>query len=263
MRLYLTVLVVIAITSVSIPSTSMAGFGFRVNGGIAYVRYSDFNDYADFENERELPAMGVTEKIDNIHWVPEVNGEFLISPFPSLTIGVGAGMITGTSTFSFAVGGVGLSYEHTVRAYPIGATGYFNVPVSASSIKPYLHGGFAAVYSTTAFDAKLTAGGVTDGLDAELSTWGFEVHGGGGVLFTLFPNVSIDLGVKGRWANLTGYEGTGTFIGEGSFDVFLAKEHTSESILCGPEKVENRELYEEASVDLSGLAVTLGVSVSF
>jgi opacity protein-like surface antigen len=263
MRLYFTVLVVIAVTAGSMPSPAQAGFGFRLNGGIAYVTYSDFNDYADFMNERELPAMGVTEKIDNIHWVPEVNGEFLISPFPSLTIGVGAGMITGTSTFSFAVGSEGLSYEHTVKAYPLGATGYFNIPMPGAPIKPYLHGGFAAVYSKIAFDVKLTAGGVTGGLDAELTTWGFAVHGGGGVMFTLFPNVSIDLGFKGRWANLTGYEGTGTFLGEGSFDVFLAKEHTPEHILYGPEKVERRDLYEEASVDLSGFAVTLGVTVSF
>ncbi len=263
MRSYFAVLVAVAFAAGSVPSTAQAGFGFRLNGGFAYVTYSDFNDYADFISERMLPAIGVTEKIDNMHWVPEVNGEFLVTPFPYLTIGVGAGMISGTSTFSFAVGGEGLSYEHTVKAYPLGATGYFNVPTPGAFIKPYLRGGFAAVRSTITFDFELTAGGVTDGLDAELTTWGFAMHGGGGVMFTLFPNVSIDLCVEGRWANLTGYEGSGTFLGEGSFDVFLAKEHTSGYILYGPEKVENRDLYEEASVDLSGFAVTLGVVISF
>lgn len=257
------VLVVIAAAACVAPSPADAGFGFRLNGGLTYVTYSDFNDFVTHVNEKELPAIGITGTLDDIHWVPEVNGEVLFSPVPMITVGVGVGIISGKSEFSYMVLGVESTYEHTMKAYPLAVTGYYDISVPGASIDLYVQGGVAAIYSKITFDTKLSAGTVTEGLDAELTTWGYELHGGGGVKFSIFPMVSIDLGIRGRWANLDGYEGTGTVIGEGDYDVFLAKEETETYFLYGPEPVEHRDQYEEASVDLSGFAVTLGVTVSF
>ena len=263
MRQYCIMFVAAALAAFVMPAPAEAGFGFRVNGGLAYVTYSDFNDYAKYMNDKELPLIGVTDKLDEIRWVPEINGEVLFSPVPAITIGAGAGMISGKSEFSFSYADNGYFYEHTVKAYPLSLNGYFDPPLTGIAIKPYLRGGIAAVYSKITFDVTLTAGGVTDGLDAELTTWGFEMHGGGGLRFAIFPMVSIDLGVVGRWANLKGFEGTGTFVGEETSDLYLAKDESAEYFLYGPEKVENRDEYEEASVDLSGMAVTIGVTVAF
>jgi hypothetical protein len=256
-------LIAAAIGALAPATQAGAGVGFRVNGGFAYIRYSDFNAYADFVNERELPALGVGDRLDNIHWIPELEGELLLAPIPALTIGAGAGIVSGKTEFSFRVGEDGAVYGHTVRAYPFGATAYFNVPLPAAPIRPYLFGGAAAVYSRITFDLKLTSGGFTDGLDAELTTWGLELHGGAGLTFPIFTSVSIDLSVAGRWADLSGYEGSATFIGGEVTDVYLAKEKSGVQSFYGPESVENRDEYEEASVDLTGVAVTVGVTVAF
>jgi len=263
MQRYFVIVLAVAVAACAVPAPVDAGFGFRLNGGLAYVTYSDFNDFVAHVNEKELPALGVTGTLDNIHWVPEVNGEVLFSPLPMITVGVGAGIISGKSEFSYMIFGVESIYEHTLRAYPLAVTGYYDISVPGAAIDLYVQGGFAAIYSKITFDTKLTAGDDSEGLDAELTTWGYELHGGGGVKFAIFPKVSIDLGVRGRWASLDGYEGTGTVIGEGDYDVFLAKEKTEDYFLYGPEQVEHRDQYEEASVDLTGFAVTLGVTVSF
>jgi opacity protein-like surface antigen len=267
MKRYYMVMFAVAVAVCMPPSPARAGFGFRVNGGLAYVTYSDFNDFVEYVNETEFPALGITDRLDNIHWVPEVNGEVLFSPVPSFTIGVGAGYISGKSEFSisFIDGGYMFEtmYKHTVKAYPLSLNGYFDIPVPGMAIKPYLQGGIAAVYSKITFDFEVTVLDGSEGLGAELTTWGFAMHGGGGVKFAIFPKVSIDLGIRARWANLKGYEGTGAFLGEEAEDVFLAKEQDAEYFSYGPESVENKGQYEEGSVNLSGFAVTLGVAVSF
>lgn len=267
MKRYYVMMFAIAVAVCMPPSPVHAGVGFRVNGGLAYATYSDFNDYVEYVNETELPALGIMDKLDDIHWVPEVNGEVLFSLVPSFTIGAGAGFISGKSEFSLSFDSGGYTFEtmykHTVKAYPLSLNGYFYIPVPGIAVKPYLQGGIAAVYSKITFDVELRVLDDVEGLSAELTTWGFALHGGGGVTFAIFPRVSIDLGVRARWANLKGYEGTGAFLGEEEEDVFLAKEEDAEYFSYGPESVENKDQYEEGSVDLTGFAVTLGVMVSF
>ncbi len=263
MKRYYMMMFVVAVAVCMQPLPTHAGIGFRVNGGLSYATYSDFNDYVKHVNEVELPAIGVMGTLNDIHWVPEVNGEVLFSPVPKITIGAGAGFISGKSEFSYMIGFIESKYKHTIKAYPLALTGYFDFSLPGASIDLYLQGGVAAVYSKITFDMKLTDGTNTDGLDAELTTWGYELHGGGGVKLAIFPKVSIDLGIRARWADLTGYEGTGAVIGEGDYDVFLAKDTEEGYVLYGPESVENNDQYEEGSVDLTGFAVTLGVTVSF
>ncbi len=43
----------------------------------------------------------------------------------------------------------------------------------------------------------------------ELSKWGFGLHGGAGFEISILPKLSVDIGVKARWANFKGFEGTG------------------------------------------------------
>lgn len=261
---HLTLLCVAFIALVS--ASAQGGVGFRLKGGFSYIRYSDYNDFADHITDVVLPEQGIAGELGNIHWVPEFSGEVMVSLVPSFSVGVGAGMIYGKSDFSFGVVGSEFTYEHTVKAYPITVTGYFNPPLPLGVMKPYVFGGAGMYYSRITFEQMVTGGGQSVVFDAELTKWGFGLHGGVGFEFSIAPVVSIDVGFSGRWVRIEGYEGTATMTnGETvDMDIFLVGgEDEDGDPIFGPESVDEKDQWEEGSVDLSGFGFTIGVKLMF
>jgi opacity protein-like surface antigen len=254
-------LAALALLAGAVPAS--AGVGVRVSGGIGYVSYGDFNDFAAYINDEVLAPEGVSGTVDAIHWIPEFSGEITIPLAPMLELGVGGGIVSGSSSFSFAVGGNGLDYKHTVKAYPFTATAYVRLPALPFA-KPYAFAGAGAYYTKLTFEETVEESGVSDGFTADLTTWGFGLHGGAGLTFAVSPKISIDLGVKARWASFSGFSGTATARDGTSTDVFLASYIDAvDGRVFGPESTADAGTYPEGSVDLSGVAFMLAASVSF
>jgi hypothetical protein len=249
----------IALVCILGAGSARAGLAFRLNAGPSRVSYGQYNEMVDEMNREISSDPSMTGELDNLHWLSEFSGEVLFSVAPTVHIGIGAGIISGKSSFSIEPLEVG--FEHTVKAFPFTATAYVNTPAPFSFAKPYVFGGVGAYYSKLGFT--ISAPVDTSAYDYDLSAWGFGLHGGAGLDFSVAPKISLSVEIKGRWAKLKGFEGTGTRGDGETDDVYLAYYEESGAIEYGPESIDNRDTYGEGTVDLGGIGVSLGLKVAF
>jgi opacity protein-like surface antigen len=250
--------VVLSIALWTVPAD--AGLGVKVRGGYTHIGYGDFNDYVEAANV-SLAGIAEMEKID---WLPEVSAEFTFSVLPTFTAGVGIGYLKGTSKFSFGLGGDELSYEHSVRAVPLTATAYWEPPLVG--LHPYVFGGVGMYHTKLFFSQAVTVGGDMASYEADLTKWGFGLHGGAGMRFEIVPTVGLDVGVYGRWASISGFEGTATNQDGDSYDAYLVRDTVEDPVsgevdYYGP--WPTGDSYDEGTVDLSGFTIFIGVTVGF
>ena len=237
-----------------------AGIGVRVWGGFNKIGYGDYNNWADAVN-REILA-GTGHAFENMNWVGEFGGEALVTVIPMLDIGVGVGMLLSSMEYDVSGDGVTYTQTHKVRSIPFTLTGYFKPPLPVSVVKPFVFGGVGLYSTKLTWDEDLNGTAADDfTYETELTKTGFGIHGGLGVEFSVLPMVSVDLNVKGRWAKIKGFEGTGTHSILGDMDVILV--YDEEDLYYGPMESDNPNDYEEGEVDLSGLGFALGVKVMF
>ncbi len=240
-----------------------AGIGVRASGGLSYVSYGDFNDAAEYANEEGLWASGATGEVGAIHWIPEFSGEVVVSVVPRLSVGVGGGIIFGTSSFVLQTGLGSYSYEHTMKAYPVTATAYLDLPALPFA-KPYVCLGGGAYRASLTFEESASGGPSAGEASADLRKWGFGFHAGAGLSFDIVPAVQFDLGLKYRRAVVKGFEGERLNPDGSSTEVFLASYRDADGNLnFAPESTADRNAFGEGSVDLSGFAFMLGFTVSF
>ncbi len=253
------VLTIIAAMAFFASTVAWAGMGFRVMGGFSHIAYGDFNAFIDTTNT----GFGGMARMDNINWVPEIAGEFYYSLMPMLELGIGAGIISGKSDFSISTMNVGASFKHTVKVYPFTTTAYFYPQVPFITMKPYAYGGVGMYYSRITFETSGTFGGDSDGYDADLTDWGFGLHGGGGIEFFVMRTVSFDIGFKVRWADMKGFEGTATDFDGNTRDVFYVSDEIGGYLVYGLADVAEKDDYDEGSVDLSGYSLYAGIKIGF
>jgi hypothetical protein len=234
--------------------------GIRLNAGMSRVSYDDYNKFVD-EVNKSLSSIGL--ELEKLHWLPEIQGEFIYSPLPLITVGAGAGMLFGKAELSSGLIG---QMEYGVKTYPITVTGYFKPDLPLMPVKPYAFFGLGMYYSKINFELDQNfVQGVSE--SADMTTWGFGFHGGAGLEFSILPALSLELGVRARWAELKGFEGTGTDANGDPVDVFLV----SDEILYqgnyypafGPLDVAEKDKYNEGALDLSGYGFSLGLKFAF
>lgn len=246
------VVLVIALTVVAAAVPAEAGFGIKLKGGYSYISYSDFNDWVDLSNS-EIPNGSPT--LDNINWVPEFSAEFVFPILPTFSGAVGIGYISGKSDYSVDFGGDSFSILHKVKAMPILLNVYWEPPLV--SINPFVYGGVGFYKTSLEFKYGLISGGNYEGFESELDKWGFGLQAGGGVRIALVPTMSLDIGAQGRWADISGFEGTTTTSDGENVDSYLAKYDN----YFGPEPVETGQ--PEGSVSLSGVTIFIGLTFGF
>ena len=251
--------------------TSSAGIGIRVTGPATHIGYKDFNDFVDTYNAEYLAASPY--KYNNLKWLPEFSGEVIYNALPMLDVGIGAGIILGTSEFSWSAGMESYTRKHKLRSYPFTATAYYRPPWPLGPFKPILYGGAGLFYTNASFSDAYMGIGDDYSYEWEFTKWGFGLHGGAGIEISILPKLSVDIGVKGRWANFTGFEGTDPISGE---DVIIGVG-TVEEIWgdppevhvvpvygpMSPEFVDEVETLNEAEVNLSGYSIVVGIKVTF
>jgi opacity protein-like surface antigen len=239
-----------------------AGVGVRVSGAMSYISYGEFNDAVDYANNEGLWASGASGEISAIHWIPEFGGEVVVSVVPRLSIGVGAGIMYGKSSYVLQTGLGSYSYEHTVKAYPLTATAYVNLPPIPIA-RPYVYLGGGA-YRTTLTFTESTSGVSSGEASADLRKWGFGIHAGAGLSFAVVPRVRFDVEVKWRHAVVKGFEGERKNPDGTTTAVFLASyTDVDGAVTFAPEPAADKGSFAEGSADLSGVAFVLGFTVAF
>jgi len=257
---------IIVFISLLLSSPAVSDTGARLNVGLSHISYGDYNDYIDNDNE-DLAVLNV--ELENLNWVPEVQGEIMYSPFPMITAGFGAGIIYGSADLSTDILG---EFKHDVRVYPITVTAYFKPSLPLMPIKPYVYAGAGMYYSKLTFSVSMDE--LSSGWEStDLTKTGFGLHGGAGLEFSIMPLLSLQIGVQARWADIKGFEGTGTDLDGNETDVFLISDDEVEIPLAGggtvtgpaygPWTEDDKEKYDEGSLDLSGYGFIVGLKLSF
>jgi opacity protein-like surface antigen len=266
------ILILATATLVYCAGPALAGVGFRVTGGMSYIGYGNYNDWVDFMNDaaipkvEELTGQSIGDTFDKMRWVPEFKGELLVSVMPGFDVGAGAGLIMGSSNFEFAFEGISqeYSYEHKVRAYPFTATAYLEPPLPFGFAKPFVYGGLGLYYAKLTFDEYMLDVLMEEGVEAELTKWGFGLHGGAGLQISVAPAISLDLGINVRWANIKGFTGTATYMDGSTEEIVLGYYEGGEEYI-GYGWVAEGELgdAEEGEVNLSGFGFVIGFKFMF
>lgn len=258
MKKLITLAIALALTAASVPVE--AGFGIKVKGGYSYISYGDYNDWVEESNSGIPPEYPTYEKL---HWIPEVSAEFTFPLLPSFSGSIGIGYISGKTDYNVNLGFVSYSYVHRVKSTPIFLNVYWEPPLKV--INPFVYGGVGFYRTILEFDESLTSGGQTEGGNSELDKWGFGLQAGGGVSILLAPTVSFDVGVQGRWADISGFKGTTTDLDGNQEEVYLGKgEVERDNIMYpyyGPATKDSG--LEEASVNLSAFTIFIGLTVGF
>ncbi len=260
----------IVFTGVLTVSDKAEAIGVRISGGYTYIKYSNFNNWVDYVNNTILPLATITgATFDKINWIPEFKGEVLLPGIPFIESGLGAGIIMGSSDFALSMQGQNLSLKHKMRAYPLTYTAYFDIPVPFVNIKPMVYGGLGAYYSKITFSESVS--GVENySSESDLTTWGFGIHGGAGIAFSVAPTITIDLSIFGRWADIKGFDGTMTDPDGDSEDAYLAYDEIYDlygfgknDLYYGAMSNDMKSTVAEGSVDLSGYGFAVGLKIGF
>ncbi|MBU8922138.1 MAG: hypothetical protein KOO63_10010, partial [Bacteroidales bacterium] len=128
---------------------------------------------------------------------------------------------------------------------------------------PYLYGGGGLYYSSLDIAFQHFDGVDRTGYDAKLSTWGYGIHGGGGMEFSITPTFSLDIGFKVRWADISGYEGTATLPDGEERDAFFVSDKVDGKLIFEAMPVEEKDNYDEGSVNLTGYTIYIGFKAGF
>ena len=254
MKKLIALTIVLTIAAASVPAE--AGLGIKVKGGYSWISYGDYNDWVEKANKdmpQGLPAY------EELHWIPEISAEFMFPLFPTISGAVGVGYLSGKVDYNVSIGADGLSSVHKVKSIPILLNVYWEPPLEV--INPFVYGGVGFYRTGLEFDLSITSGGNVDGYNAELDKWGFGLQAGGGVSIALAPTVSFDVGIQGRWADISGFEGTATSVDGEKEEVYLGKGVVEGYDVYGPVAVDSG--LEEASVGLSGYTIFIGLTVGF
>lgn len=257
--LCLTLLAAAAFAAASGPAAA-AGISVSVTGGYGRIGYGDFNDWVESTN---ASLAGIAE-LNKMNWVPEAAAELRYALAPTLSGGLGIGYMKGTSDFEFRVGADAISYGHTMRAVPLTATVHWEPPLVA--LKPYVFGGLGTYHAKLTFRQSFTQDGATESFEADLSAWGFGLHGGAGVRFPIVPTVAFDIGVRLRRTEIAGFKGSAVNQDGETWDAELVKDSVEDPVsgtidYYGPWPAGG--IYRQGAVDLSGFSIYVGISAGF
>ncbi|MCX5752278.1 MAG: hypothetical protein NTW97_01395, partial [Candidatus Krumholzibacteria bacterium] len=202
-------------------------------------------------------------EIGAIHWIPEFGVEIIVPVIPRLSVGVGGGIVFGKSSYLLQTNLGSFSYEHRMRAYPVTAAVFADLP-KLPFARPYVYLGGGAYDVQLTFEESASGGLSEDEASEELQKWGFGLHGGAGLSFDIVPRVQFELGLKWRWAVVKGFEGTRRDSEGNATSVFLASySDAGGRRYFRPEPTADKGTFAEGSVDLSGFSFMLGLAGSF
>ncbi len=259
-----------------LPITVEAGsISFRLHGGVSYLRGGDLNDglqgWADYwiaeYNVSGHPYQ--TGSFNPIHLGGNFGGDVVFQVTPRIGLGLGTEylMAKRTSTLTFQ-SGVTWDYFGKPSAVPVKLSVFYFLP-AGNGLKVVFHAGLGYYWAQARLESHTKSASSMDYIiDSSASGVGF--HGGAGIEWTLSPKLSFLIEGAGRWASLSGFEGTTTIVGSGSWKGKLYYYGSSASVLAHFNYIDllasapsgpGLSFTREAKVDFSGFGLRVGVVV--
>jgi hypothetical protein len=262
---------------------SNISFSLRLYGGLNYISGGDLNEGLKGVNDyyaKYFWYFGLTQSggaYNPVHLGVNFGGDFIIQITPTIGIGLGAGYLQGTSESNITFTPVAAAEKTTakVSAVPLRLGMYFTLPAGAV-LNVNFHVGLSYYLAKVSYDFRSSAPGSWEQSSVRADGNGLGFHGGLGFEFRLSPAVSFFLEGLGRYASISGFEGSGektdsygdrgldngklyyykTYSGTlGSFSAIFV--HGSEPSGSSVSSVR------EARIDFSGFSAFAGIIIHF
>jgi opacity protein-like surface antigen len=197
------------------PAQAQVKLGFRVTGGVAYIGGGDINaglqGNSDFFNDLFSPVYNLTGGYSRFHWGMDISAEIQIKFSPNFSLALGSGYIIATKSSQLNIPYDTTSYYEKwapgVSAIPITLTFYYYLPVG-NSARIFIDAGAGYYFGKYTDKRHIVFLGEAD------ATWdmsggnGPGFHGGVGLEIDLASNIGLVVEVRGRYASLSGFNGT-------------------------------------------------------
>ncbi len=195
---------------------SNISFSLKLYGGLNYISGGDLNEGLKGVNDyyaKFFWYFGLTKSggdYNPVHLGLDYGGDFIIQITPTVGIGLGAGHLRGTSESSITFTPVAAAEKTTatVSAVPLRLGMYFSLPAGAI-VNVNFHAGLGYYLAKVSFDFRSSAPGSWEQSSARADANGLGFHRGLGLEFRLSPVISLFLEGLGRYASISGFEGSG------------------------------------------------------
>jgi hypothetical protein len=198
---------------------SNLSFSLKLYGGLNNLSGGDFNTGLQGMNDLDgkyFWFFGLTKTggaYNPVHWGMTLGGDLILQITPAWGIGLGTGFLQGNQESSITYGPVTAGDDTTAKlsAIPIRLEAYYTVPTE-SRIKVCLHGGLGYYLAKMSYDLRSYAATSWTRYAVQADGGGLGFQGGLGLEFKLSPALSLFLEGQGRYASLSGFDGTLDFL---------------------------------------------------
>lgn len=257
-------------------------FGLKISGGISNLSGTDYDpsDWGwDFLRKVTMENQGGTYAWEQnvLDWGWEITGELVFNLSSRFDIAGGVGYITGKSHSkgTTTLAGVTTINETNLKAkaIPVTLTLYYFLPVSSKS-RFSLGAGVGYYFASFTRNYLHEQVGIY-WIDADFMGSASDVgfHGGIGFEYDLSEAVAIVIEGLGRYAKVSGFEGTRERIDsnnwsdswEGKF-YYSDRQHSSGTLLprvnlSDPSSIENAINARDYETDFSGFTIRIGLKI--
>jgi opacity protein-like surface antigen len=198
--------------------TEAEKFGLKLSGGINYLTVGDVNrgvkGEIDFRKEWLItvdPGTSVEAKARPVHLGFDFEGDVIINLTSRIGIGLGVGYIQAARTselnFRYPDGTEGgCIIEPKISAVPIKLGLFYTLPIN-EVINIAFNSGIGWYMAKYSYDFRPEGALVDTTITQTVRSGDFGFHGGIGVEFNFFSNISFVLEGQGRYVKIGGFEG--------------------------------------------------------
>jgi opacity protein-like surface antigen len=264
-------------------------FHLKLTGGVSSLAVGDWNTYMDRATrlERDLGSLlgnEVQGQFEKIRTSPEIEGEFIVSFTPRFSIGVGVGLTwrkqgadSSRIFITSRVGKVDMTHETKISAVPVTVCAHYTFPL-LPKVNAFVTAGLGYYYASWSdiYSHRLI-GTWEERVEQSAQGQGFGIHGGAGVEYGIFSNMSIVVQASGRLAKINELKGEYDYVNSGGWaDFYTGTLHYYEQdftfmgldwysivkILKEPHTSPAYRNVRKASLDFSGFRLQLGLKIT-
>ncbi|NIM90960.1 MAG: outer membrane beta-barrel protein [Candidatus Aminicenantes bacterium] len=257
-------------------------FDIRFWGGMNYLIAGDVNDgvkgFIDEVHDDEFVFLSVEGEAKDLHLGFDFAADLIFHFNPQVGIGIGAGYIQGTqaSDFTFTNGVEGIfTNKPKMSAIPLRLGIFFAAPLD-EILSFSFNGGVGIYLANYSLDIWFEENGYWEDVHQEATAAGLGFHAGMGFEFNLAPNVAFFIEGQGRYAKISGFEGTFEYDDSGGGPLYvekgklyyyenniMGKTYPRISISEDEPSASWVSNVREANVDFSGFNVVAGIKLKF
>ncbi len=289
--------VVIFLSALSVGNQTFAGqipekgfhFHLKFTGGISCLAVGDWNTSVDQANrlQKELGSLmgnDVQGRFEKIGASPEIEGEFIVSFTPRLSLGIGTGHIWGKQGgdssrifIESRAGQVDMTHEAEISAVPLTLSAYYTFPFF-SRVKIFVTAGLGYYFGrwSDVYSQRLI-GTWQERTEQSAKGQGFGVHGGVGLEYNFLKNMAVVVQASGRYAEIKELKGEYDYVNSGGWTDFYRGSlyyyeqdftymgldwYSEVKILKGPLESPAYRNVRKASLDFSGFRLQLGLKIT-